>query len=414
VRVLFLTHFFPPEVGAPQVRILETAQNLQRLGHEVRILTGFPHYPSGVVPPAYRGRLLMREEIGGVPVLRSWVWAAPNSGFLRRVLDHVTFAAGALPAATRLGWKPDVVSVDMHPIFLCLTAYLLSRAWRVPYVINAGDLIPDMAVDIGALTNPLAIRLTAMLADFVCRHAALIIPFTRGIGELLVEKGIDPARIELIHYGANTAVFEDREHWRPLPASLASGINGDFLVTYAGTHGLSQGLEVVLDAAEALKGEKEIRFLLIGDGADKARLVAQAHERGLINVTFGDPLPHEAMPSLYDRSGACLVSLRKLGTMKKAGLPSKLFEIMAAGKPVILAAEGEPADFVQEADAGVVVPPGDAARLAAAVRRLHSSPGRRRRLGANGKRFIEENLSRGRQTEKYERALARAVAGGPW
>jgi putative colanic acid biosynthesis glycosyltransferase WcaI len=400
VRVLFLTHFFPPEVGAPQLRAR---------CHDVRVLTNFPHYPSGVVPAPYRGRWLMREEVGGVPVLRSWVLPARNAGFLRRVLDHLSFSASALPAASRLGWRPDVISVDMHPVFLCATAYALSRAWRVPYVINAGDLIPEMAVEIGALRNPLAIRLTAALSRFVCRHAALIVPFTRGIGEMLVERGVAPSRVELIHYGASTAIYGEPERWQPLPASIAGDLEGRFVVTYAGTHGLSQGLEVVLDAADRLRAEPAVRFLLVGDGADKPRLVAAARQRGLDNVSFSDPLPHAAMPSLYARSELCLVSLRKLDSMRRAGLPSKLFEIMAAGRPVVVAAEGEPAEIVDAADAGVTVPPGDGARLAEAIERLRRAPARRRRLGENGRRYIERHLTRERVTERYEQALLRAV-----
>lgn len=408
MRVLFLTHFFPPEVGAPQTRILETALDLQRRGHEVQVLTTFPHYPDGRIPDGYRGKVWMREAVQGVPTVRSWVLPSPNRGTVRRSLDQVSFAASALPAAAHLP-RPDVLSVDIHPVFLCVTAHALARLWRIPYVVVVGDLHPEMAVDIGELTNPLAVRVIRSLSQLACNGSDAIAPMTAGIERLLLARGLPAEKLHLIHYGSDVSLFEDPSRWAPVPPDLASRLDGRFVVSYLGTHGVSQGLRVVLGAADRLRSHKEILFLMIGDGAAKAPLVQEAKEQGLDNVLFWDRLPRTVMPSVYERSDVCLVSVRRAQTFREGALPSKLFEIMAAAKPVIVAAEGEPTEIVKAAECGLVTPPEDPDRLAEAVLELQSSPARRTQMGDRGRAYVRANYSREAQSEKFETLLSTVV-----
>lgn len=408
MRVLFLTHFFPPEIGAPQTRILETAIDLQNRRHKVVVLTTFPHYPDGLIPPGYRRKVIMREAVQGIPVVRSWVLPGPNRGILRRTLDQVSFAATAVPAAALVP-RPDVISVDIHPVFLCVTAHVLARVWRIPYVVVAGDLHPEMAVDIGVLDNPIAIRIVRSLSQLACNGAAAVAPMTAGIERLLLARGLPAQKLHLIHYGSDVELFEDRSRWLPLPADLETRLRGRFVVSYIGTHGVSQGLQVVLDAAQRLRGGPEILFLMIGDGAEKDSLRAAADAGGLDNVLFWDRLPRAVIPSVYERSDACLVSLRRLQTFREGGLPSKLFEIMAAARPVILAAEGEPAAIVGEAHSGLVIPPEDSEQLAQAVLDLQRRPDDRRAMGEGGRAYVKANYSRSAQSRKFEALLERVV-----
>lgn len=408
MRVLFLTHFFPPEIGAPQTRILETARNLRDFGHDVAVLTTFPNYPSGDVPPAYRGRYFMREEIDGIPVIRAWLYATPNRGFLRRTLSHTSFAVTALPAARRLPWKPDAIVVDMHPLFLCLTAAALGRFWKIPYVLNAGDLIPEQAIAYGAMRNPLAIRLSRLMANIAIRRAGQIVPFTRGIHDALLARGIPAEKLELIYFGADVNLFETDDRQRPMP-EFAGSADKTFVVTYAGTHGLPHGLDTVLDVAERLREASDIRFLLAGDGSEKTRLVAEARRRGLDNVTFLDPLPRAKLPELYRRSDVCLVTLRHLDWLREYALSSKVFDAMAAGRPVIVAAEGETADVVRMANAGRCVPPESPEDLAAAILSLKADPEQRQQLGAIGRRYIQRHMTREQQSRRFEAVLHRAT-----
>ncbi|MFS8531724.1 glycosyltransferase family 4 protein [Sphaerobacter thermophilus] len=413
MRVLFLTHFFPPEIGPPQTRILETARDLQQMGHAVAVLTTFPNYPSGEIPAGYRGRVLMREEMEGIPVVRSWLYAAPNRGFLRRSLSHLSFALSALPAATRLPWRPDVIVVDMHPLFLCVTAAILGRWWGVPYVLNAGDLIPEQAVAYGVMRNPIAIRVTRALASFALNHAAQVVPFTRGIEAALRERGIPPERLHLIYYGADVELFQE-----PIPEGetipgLESIAPDAFVVMYAGTHGLPHALDTVLDTAELLADEPDVHLLLVGDGGEKPRLVAKARERGLANITFLDPVPRRLLPALYRRADACLVTLRRSDWLRDFALSSKVFDVMAAGRPAIVAAEGETADVVEHACAGLCVPPEDPAALAEAIRALRARPALARQLGENGQRYVAAHVSRQRQSRAFETVLRQAVEAAP-
>lgn len=408
MRVLFLTQFFPPEIGAPQTRILETARNLQDLGHEVAVLTSFPNYPSGIIPEDYRGKVLMREDIHGIPVLRAWLYASPNRGFSRRSVSHLSFALSALPAAGRLPWRPDVISVDMHPLFLCATAACLGRIWNVPFVLNAGDLIPEQAVAYGVMKNPVAIRVARTLANFALTQARQIVPFTAGIRSALAARGIPADKVELIYFGADTSLFKSVDHRQSLPH--IDGINeGSFVVTYAGTHGLPHGLDVILDAARILRPYPDIQLLMVGDGGEKARLVDEARQHGIDNVTFLDPLARSDLPTLYRRSDVCLVTLRRLEWLRQNALSSKVFDAMAAGRPIIVAAEGETERFVRDAAAGICIPPESPRELSDAILRLRDAPDLRRTFGENGRRYIENHLTREQQSRLYEAVLRRAV-----
>ncbi len=274
----------------------------------------------------------------------------------------------------------------------------------------AGDLHPEMAVDVGVLTNPFAIRVVHSLSQLACRGATAIVPLTAGIERLLLARGIPPEKLMLIHYGSDVSLFEDRSRWLPLPADLEQRTRDRLVVSYIGTHGVSQGLQVILDAAERLRGHPDILFLMIGDGAERGTLRDAAAARGLDNVLFWDRLPHAVIPSVYERSDVCVVSLRRLPTFREGALPSKLFEIMAAAKPVILAAEGEPAEIVAAARSGLVIPPQDPEQLAAAVLDLRCRPEARRAMGERGRLFVEANYSRTAQSTKFEALLDRVVS----
>lgn len=409
MRILFLSHFFPPEIGAPQTRILETAVDLQDLGHEVAVLTTFPNYPSGTILPEYRGKRFMQEEIAGIPVVRGPLFAAPNRGFVLRTLSHISFALSALPTARKLPWKPDAIVVDMHPLFLCLTAAALGKAWGAPYVLNAGDLIPEQAVAFGVMKNPVAIRGSRALANFVIRRAGYVVAFSRGIHSALIERGIPAEQLGLIYYGANVDMFQNGNHdTEPLPQ--LNGIPDDaFVVTYAGTYGLAHGLSVVIEAAKELRDKPDIQFLFVGDGGEKERLRREAREAQVDNITFIDPLPRHLLPALYRRSDACVVTLKRSEWLRKNVLLSKVFEVMAAGRPALVAADGETADLVQQANAGICVPSDSPAELAGAIETLKADAELRERLGQNGQQYIERNFSREQQSLRYDAVLRQAI-----
>jgi glycosyltransferase involved in cell wall biosynthesis len=410
MRILILTHFFPPEIGPTQARLLKTAVDLNHFGHEVKVLAALPNFPSGIVSAPYKGRWFVEETVDNIPVLRSWLFASRNRGTLRRSLSHLSFAVSSFLSARRIGLKAEVIVVDMHPIFLCITAYLLSRAWGVPFVMNANDLIPDQPAAYGNLTNPLAIAVSRRMASFVCRKAAMIVPFSSGVKSLLNERGIPNERLQTIYYGAD--VDTHTRDTGELPAAVHDVVGGRFLVTYAGNHGLAYGLETVLKSADLLREFGNVRFLMIGEGSEKARLVQEASKMKLDNVSFLGPFPTSVIPAILSNSDVTLVVLRRLDFIRQRVVSCKVFECMAAGRPVIVSGDGETAEFVVKARAGLAVTPEDPQRLADAILALHRTPPEERRImGERGRRFVADNFDRQRTSRAFEDVLTRAVGG---
>ncbi|MBI2322510.1 MAG: glycosyltransferase family 4 protein [Chloroflexi bacterium] len=404
MKILLLTHYYPPEVGAPQARLSELARHLMRSGHQVAVLAPLPHYPTGVIPEAYRGAWLRREMLDDVPVVRTWVYAVPNRGVAKRLLDHLSFTLSALYGAPFAG-RPDVLVVETPPLFLGLTALALSVAWRVPYVMNVADPWLASAVEMGVLRNRLAIALGRALEKLLYTTATRTTTVTRGMYDGFLREGVPKAKLALVTNGVDTSFFRPNA-----PGAVALRrqleLDGRFVVLYAGTHGLTQGLETVIAAARQLADDGRTLFLFVGEGAEKERLQELATD--LPTVRFLPNQPKSTMPSLLAAADACVVPLRDLPLFRGA-LPSKLFEAMAAGRPLITAVAGEAAALTWQARAGLCVPPERPEELAAAVARLRDDPTLRRALGANGRAYVSVYYARERIAERYEAVLRAAV-----
>jgi len=401
MNVLFLTHYFPPEIGAPQTRLFELGRRLVGRGHRVTVLTGFPNYPTGVIPETYRGRLFQREDMAGMRVVRAWIYATPNRGFFRRLLNHLSLTFSSIPAS--LGVKSvDVVVIESPPLFLGIAGYIISRLKRAPYVFNVADLWPETAVALGALNNPLLVRMAEKLEWFLYRRAARVATVTRGIRHILMERGLTEDRVVLLTNGVDTDYFHPEID--PTPAIQQLGLDERTTVAYAGTHGMAQGLETLIEAARLLKDEAGIRFVMVGEGAEKSTLVARTNRYDLKNLDFFPNQPQSFMPHLWAAVGIAVVSLRKLEIFHSA-LPSKLFEIMAMERPVVLAAEGEARELVLEAEAGIVVEPENPTELAEAILYLAGDAEARQRYGRNGRRYVQAHFSREHLTDVLETVL---------
>jgi glycosyltransferase involved in cell wall biosynthesis len=393
-HVLFLTPYYPPEVGAPQTRISETATRLARRGHEVTVLTTLPNYPTGVVPVEYRAGKRRRETIDGVRVLRVWSYISPNRGFLRRILAQLSFGALAGPlgaGAVRRSGKPDVIIVESPPLFDSYSGRHLARRFRAPYIFTVADIWPESAVQLGMLRNRLLIRMAERLEWTSYWRAGAVWSVTAGIRQTLIDRGLPEDKVFLLPNGVDTQKF------RPLPQSEARqalGWDDRFTVLYAGTIGLAHGLDTLLGAADALKERPDVRFVLAGAGAAKEELMAEAARRQLENVTFLDPLPHDLMPTLISAADASLVSLRNLPLFQSA-LPSKMYEAMACARPIILAVDGEARDLVErEAGAALHVEPENSQALADAIVQLKGDPELAAQLGARGRAFVLRRFDR--------------------
>lgn len=409
MRITFLCQYFPPEMGAPSARTFEHARHWAGLGHDVTVITGFPNHPTGVIRPEYRGYFVKRENIEGIDLLRTWVYVAANKGFTKRVLNFLSFFFSSLILGCALTRRPDVV-VGTSPQFFCaVAAYFLSVVKRAPFVFEVRDIWPQSAVELGALKNRLLIRLLEAIEAYLYRRAALIVPVAESTRRYLIEKGVTKDKIVIVPNGVD-AKFLALAQATPDELRRELGLEGKFIVSYIGTHGMSHALEVVLRAAKRLEHDPLIHFLFVGEGAEKEKLKRIASDLRLSNVTFINEQPRERLLSFYRMSDVSVVPLKRLPIFKKV-LPSKLFELMGVGCPVICAVEGEAAALVTAAESGLCVEPENVGALVEAILRLRGDRGLRAQMSENGRSFVKTRYLRSALAEKYLNALEAMVAG---
>jgi colanic acid biosynthesis glycosyl transferase WcaI len=387
MKFLILTQYFPPEIGAAPTRLSSMIRELQANGHEVEVATALPNYPAGKIQPGYKGYFYRRELQDGATVHRTWLYATAGSG-LPRLLNYLSFVLTSLYGLARAS-KPDFLFVESPPLFVSLTAYVYSRLRGVPFILNVADLWPDAVIEMGLLRKGFATTMLSWLERWSYCKATYVNAVTEGIrSSLLSEKGLEPAKVLYLPNGVNTAAYQPEAVEENLKRTL--GLSGKKIVLYAGTLGRAHGLENVLASAKLLEGRSEIHFLFLGDGSERPRLEKLQLEMGLRNVSFHDFVPLSQLRSYYSIAECGLASLLNLPIFESAR-PSKIFAVLASGKPMVYFGKGEGARLVEQAKAGVVVPPEDSVALARALSDLLGNAALIRELGENGRRFVEEN-----------------------
>jgi len=397
MRVVFLTHYYPPEVGAPQARIQALALALARTGVAVTVHTGFPHYPDGIVRPPHRLRRLVVEEDGPVRVVRTWVHPAPNRGTVRRLAGHASFAAGAVAHARTAG-PADVVVAESPPLFTAVGAVAYARRLSAPLVLNCSDLWPQSAIELGALRGAAPIAAAEWLERWCYRHARVVTVPVEGMARAAAARG---ARAETIGPAVDAARFAG------VPALEPGGPAGPLRVLYAGTLGLAQGLGSVLEAAR-IAGPDAVALTLVGDGADAPALRAGA--ASLANVAVHPAVPAEAVAGLYAAHDVAVVALRDRAVFVDA-LPTKLFEAFAAGRPAVVAApDGAATALVRDTGTGVAVAPEDPAALAGAFAALATDRVGVGAMGARARTLARERFDRPVAVAAWSAVLERVRA----
>jgi glycosyltransferase involved in cell wall biosynthesis len=402
MRVIIVTHYFPPEIGAPQARLSALAAAWAANGDDVTVLTGMPNHPTGVIPPQYRGAIRRRERRNGYRVLRTWLYATPNEGMVCKTIGHLSFMVTSVLLGGRASGPADVVVVSSPTFFAIGAGWLLARLKRARLVVEVRDLWPAIFTELGVLTNRRVIRLLERLELAAYAAADTVIVLSDGFRANLIGRGVPAEKVHTIRNGVCPGEFDPGA---PADARLRARLGAgpaDLLVLYVGTHGIAQGLTSVADAAGGLSGE-EIRFAFVGDGADKQRLLRRVTELGLRNVTLLPGIPHEQVPALLAAADICLVPLRDV-PLFSSFIPSKMFEYLAAGKPVVGAVAGEAAQILREAGA-LVVPPADSAALAAAIQTLAADPPRRQAMGRQGRCYVEKYFDRAALAGLYRKLL---------
>lgn len=408
MRILFLTHYFPPEVNAPASRTFEHCRTWVDHGHEVTVFTNVPNHPAGRIYPGYRNRPWQREDRAGVGVVRTLTIPAPNRGVVLRSLNYVFYALMAVLAAPFLP-RTDVV-VSTSPQFFCgLAGYLVSRIKRVPWVLEIRDLWPESVTTVGAMERGAVIQLLEGLEHFAYRKADRIISVTDSFVPRIAASCGDPGKIHVVKNGVDLEFFRPDHDGGALAREI--GVAGRFVAAYVGTHGMAHGLDVILDAAVLLRERRDIVFVMAGDGAERERLMRRRDELALDNVLILGQMPKQRVADLWAITDASLVLLRNQPLFDMV-LPSKIFEAMGMARPIVLGVRGESARLVAASGGGVLVEPENAAALAAAVTHLADDRDAARSMGAAGRRYVAEHFDRRRLAGDLEQVLAGLVAKG--
>lgn len=406
MKILYVSQYFPPEMGAPSARAAELSRHWAAAGHDVTVLTGFPNHPTGVVPPEYRDkfrRLIAHEQTDGVNVVRTWLLPFPNRKAYERMLNYSSFCASAATTGLFLS-RPDVVIASSPQMLVAVSGWWLAQWKRVPFVFEVRDLWPESLAAVGMSDgNSLLHRSLARIAGFLYRHADRIVVVAPAFEDYLVEHWRVPReKISVIENGVETELFAP-EPFSAEAAALRKELDaeGKFVVSYIGTMGMAHGLETIIAAAVQLQTTNpEIVFLMLGEGAEKEHIVALAQQRGLNNLRFVDQQPRERIPAYISASDVCLVPLKKTDLFKTV-IPTKMLEFMSCARPVILGVDGQARAILEEARGGLVIEPENSDALVSAIRYLTANREAGLELGQNGRGYIVRKFSRSNTAEKY-------------
>jgi putative colanic acid biosynthesis glycosyltransferase WcaI len=371
MHILFLTENFPPERNAPASRVYERACYWVRWGHRVTVVTSAPNFPEGKVHPGYRNRWYQVDDQDGIRVVRVKTFIAANEGVVLRTLDFMSFMVTAFFGGLAQG-RPDVVVATSPQFFAAVGGCALAAVRRRPFVFELSDLWPASITAVGAMRENFGLRMIERLELFLYRRAAKVVALTKSFKTDLVQRGIPADKIAVVINGVDLSRYSPQPRDPQLVEEL--GLENRFVVGYIGTHGMAHALERVLDAAELLRDLPAVRFLFVGSGAARDGLVSEAARRALPNVVFVSAQPKERMPAYWSLCDLALVHLKDTPLFRTV-IPSKLFEAMAMGRAILLAApDGEAASIVRATGAGIVLAPEDPKAMADAIRSLHASP----------------------------------------
>ena len=395
MRIVFFTHYFPPEGNAPASRTYDHCVRWIEKGAKVTVITCAPNVPNGVVYDGYKNRFWPKREIvGDIEVIRVWSFIAPNAGGVKRVINYVSYMLFAIFAFVFRCRRPDLV-IATSPQFFCGWAGTISSIVKwCPFLLEIRDIWPESIIAVGAMKKGLATRFLEVLEKWMYKSANHIVAVGEGYKQAILKRAPKLTNISVVTNGVDLDKFQPRvadqeflDAWK---------LNGKFVCAYVGTIGMAHGLRVVVEAAEMLrqKGRDDIKFCLVGDGANRVMLEKAVQEKGLQSyIAFTGRLPKEKMSSVMASSNTLLIHLRKCDLFTTV-IPSKMFEAMAMGKPIIMGVDGEARDIVTTSGSGINMRPDEASDLVDAVCELASNPQQMQKLEQSGRPFVAANYTR--------------------
>ena len=370
MHILFLTDNFPPEGNAPATRTYEHAREWVKQGYKVTIITTAPNFPEGKVFPGYKNTWFSREHIDGIEVRRVKTYITANEGFVKRILDYMSFMVSGFFAGLFVK-KPTVIVGTSPQFFTAVSAWALAAVRFKPFVFELRDIWPASITAVGAMEPSFAIRMLEKLEMFLYRRADKIVAVTKTFKKELIDRGIEGEKIEVVLNGVDLSKYKPTQ--KDLQLSNLHELKDKFVVGYIGTHGLAHALETIVEAAESLKENKDIVFLFAGGGAG-ADLVKQLVEsKQLTNVRVLGRQDKQLMPKIWSLCDVSLVHLKDVPLFKSV-IPSKIFESMGMGLPIVIGVpEGEATEIVRDTNSGIVVEPQNSLQIVEAVTKLYSN-----------------------------------------
>ena len=402
MKIVFLTQYFPPEIGAPQARLFELARGLKNKGHEITILTAFPNYPGGKILAGYKLRPVMEENIDGLRVIRSWIYPSHSKSLIKRLANYFSFLVSSMFFGLFKLGRHDILLCETPPLFLGISAFVLSRLKGSKMYLYVSDLWPDSAVDLGMLKNKTLIKMSKWLELFLYRRSSKVIVVTEGIKRIIEANTFMKDKVFTVTNGVDMELFTPGDK---LGARKTLGLPQDsFIIMYSGNHGIAQNLFTVLKCAKKMEKKQEYLFVFAGDGVEKPLLMDWKDREKLANVIFLKSFSKKQMPLVLSAADAAVIPLKDIKLFEKA-LPSKMFEMMAMGIPVILGVKGEAAEVIKTADCGINIPPEDENSMEKAILELYNSKDLRERLAKNGRQYAGRCFSREKIINLFERLL---------
>jgi glycosyltransferase involved in cell wall biosynthesis len=402
MHILFLSHYYPPEVTPGANRTYEHVLRwVREKDVKVSVITNHPHHPHGVLFPGYANRLFTHELQEGIDLYRVKTFLSPSSGVLRRSMNYLAYMGAATVMATQIP-KPDLV-VATSPQFLCAVAgYLASRIHGCPFLFELRDIWPDSIVTVGAMEQGTAIKILEKLELSLYRSASMIVALTDAFQDYLLDKGIASSKIRVIKNGVDLQFFQPQNPSPVLEAELET--KGKFIVSYIGTIGMAHALDKVVLVAESLRDNDKIIFLILGEGAKKREIKNLIDQKGLKNIKVLPGVSHGEVRDYYALSDLVMVTLKNTPLFRKV-IPSKIFEIMAMSRPILCAVDGECRQIIDAAGSGVFVEPENVADMVEMIRKLALPKEELETMGQNGRRFVESYFNRDRLAHEYLEVL---------
>lgn len=398
INILLISEYFPPEVGAGSNRAYELCAKWVKLGALVTVITGFPDYPTGIIPSEYRGLKFLREFRDGIEVIRTYTIPAPNRGFIKRVLSFFSFMISSIIQGSKAIQNPDIIIATSPPFFVGISGFIIGKIKRAPFIFEIRDLWPESIVQLGQLKNKIIIKILEKVEYFLYKNCIHIVPVADSTVKVLEKNGIDSSKITVIKNGVDLELFKPTIKNQQLSNQLS--LNNKFVIGYIGTLGLSHAIHKIIETANLLKYSEEVVFLIIGDGAEKKRVINETNKLNLDNVILLNSIDKNLLPEYYSLCDVLLVPLKKIKLFEKV-IPSKIFEILAMGKPIIISVEGEAKKLVEESGGGISAEPENPIDLKNKILCLFNNPDLIKELGLNGRQFVEKDFDRNVQAIKY-------------